>query len=287
MLGIGPTIAAIAVVTIVATPACGPCDTKPRSTAHLDLPDLWSGDFSEDEKASILTYLESRDARFERAWTRILKEDLDGDAIPDYIVSVLMREAPDGQEAPVLAVLKHNKGQYAMVVHALRNQSLGFPGARRIYTIDFDADGLKDVVDQRFYHIGGGEAERYCLVLNFEGNSLTSVYSKMSYDIVEFRDLDGNGRYELIEMTNELGIPSSSFWPVLYEWTNASWVAAPESYPSYYAERAQLFRATLEAARKENAVYESKTGRPSPYNQLVIKTMEDYLSRVSQILGSE
>ncbi len=279
-----PTLAMLIAVTSSTALECKAAEESSATSA--DFEGLWSDGFSDTEKALVRTSIKAHGARLERTWSRILRADLDGDAKPEYVVTALIG---DPQERPkrIIAILRRTEHRDDWITHSPDNTRTGQWWKRRIYTIDFDGDGLEDIVDQRFFHIGGGEAERYALILKFDGKSLKPVYSNDSYDVVRFEDLDNDAQVELIEITDEFGIPIGVFWPVVYRWRNGKWVEDSASFPEFYAGKAAIYRAALRDAVESSALLEEKLGQPSWLHQGIIRAMEAYLTRVSEIVGPQ
>jgi len=262
-----------------------------RASSKMERADIAFEDLPAQERGKLRAFLDRQGTRVEWGWTRVLKDDLDRDGRPEYVVTVVLTQGAGEKGVRVFAIVKDLRGDTRLITYAPENTNPGLGKARRIFTVDFDGDGKKDVVDQRGYHIGGSSPESYCLILKYDGESLKKAYSAWTHDDCSLVDLDGDGKLELIEPTNEFQVPihPQFLWPVVYQWRDGRWQISSEAFPDFYRKKVQLYAERLELARKDAArskeMFE-ESGLASPDDEIV-KVMGTYLARAKKIVGQK
>ncbi|MEE8526907.1 MAG: VCBS repeat-containing protein, partial [Thermoanaerobaculia bacterium] len=93
--------------------------------------------------------------------SQIVKVDLDGDGRADYLVNALVEGSANVRRQESLLVLRQEGDGFEALSYIPTVTDPGLRLRRRIYTVDFDGDGLADVVDQRQYDIATEEAAFY------------------------------------------------------------------------------------------------------------------------------
>lgn len=244
----------------------------------------WVGSFDDSEKQELLPVFQSNGCGLRLfAYSQIVKDDLDGDGRSDFLANALSED----QREHVMALVGAKDG-YRCLASASATNDPGIRRQRKIFTVDFDGDGMKDVVDQHQYDLSGEEAGFHAMVLKFTGESLDPVYSKDSFGALSFENLDADRSYELIEMTNEFKIPYDvAFWPIVYQWNGERFAEASNKFPDFYAGRAAFYREILSEAVADNEKFLAKTGRENPVKLNIVRAMEAYLGRIEAMLDAD
>ena len=275
---------------LIGLASCYPSNASEISTERQRA-DISFEDLPSHERVKLRAYLDKQVARVSGGWTRVIKEDLDGDGKPEYVVTVELARDTGKKGVRVFAVVKDVEANTRLITYAPENTDPGLGKARKIFTVDFDGDGKKDVVEQRGYPIGGSSPERYCLILKYDGESLKKVYSAWAHNDCSLVDLDGDGKLELIESTNEFQVPIHPrfLWPVVNQWRDGRWQPAPEAFPDFYQRKVQLYADRLELAREKAALSKDIFRESSlpDLNEEIVKVMETYLARVKKIVGQK
>ncbi len=125
-------------------------------------------------------------------------------------------------------------------------------------------------------------------MLHNDGRKFTQVFSRQSFGPVEVRDLDGDGKVELVEPTNEFKIfLDSVLWPVVYRWERTGFREASSEFPEFYGKRLPDFRETHSAAKKKNLAFKEKRGKDNPIRVNIMRAMDVYIQRAQAISGVE
>jgi len=230
------------------------------------------------------SFLESEGGKVDLPSTVIVKDDLDGDGSSEFVVPIILAEKEQSHGKHGLAVVRNLNSRPSLVTFFPENNDPGIRNRREIVTCDFDDDGTQDIVERRFYDIGGGEAEHFCLILKYHRRSLVPVYAHMSYDDCALVDLDNDNVTELIESRNEFQIPALPYWPVIYRWRNGAWQDAQREFPDFYRSRLPKYMRALEHAYQAQKEYKEKTGEINELDQEIIGAMEVYIARIKSFL---
>lgn len=263
----------------IAAVACG------AGTADGSGPELWPEEMGQPERSQIEAALAGEGVRLEGAWARVRPADIDGDGVTDYVVAGT--RDMDGEPRRVLGVLRLRPGADPpgadWAGHAPEEAPIS--QRRMLYAFDADADGLQDLVDQRFDHMGGGEAEYSALVLRFDGRTLTPAYRGSAHAPVRFEDVDGDGRPELIESRDDLGgLGPEAPWITIYHWQQGMLVEAPlASFRSFYRSQADRYREIVEEVKADASERKGKLGF---VDRQTVRILSGYLARIDGELAA-
>ena len=263
--------------------------TASACSASSDELGTWIGNFTGDEKRQIMDYLVKSDEVVLYYGSQIIKHDLDGNETADFVITVKVKGSSGrygGMEH--IVVLRTINESLSLSTATKKAFCPGFAPGRKLSLMDIDDDGLKDIVDQRVYDIGIGQPENHTLVLHNDGRQFIQVFSRQSFGPVDFQDLDGDGKVELVEPTNEFKIfLDSVLWPVVYRWERTGFREASSEFPEFYGKRLPDFRETHSAAKKKNLAFKEKRGKDNPIRVNIMRAMDVYIQRAQAISGVE
>jgi hypothetical protein len=247
----------------------------------------WEGQFTKREQAEIRSFFDSKGLGYRLyGWSRVLKEDIDGDGSPEYIVNAVIKTAKKGIGSESFFVLRRTSGGFSFLTYKPAEHDPGLNNVRRIYTLDIDGDGRKEIVDQRAYDTGNGVPPFYALVLNYEDSRLSPAYVNESYAPVTFEDLDDDGILELIELANEFNvIHPDGLWPIVYAWDGKRYKDSSYRFKDFYAGKLLEFKEILEDTLRSQREREMKFGKGSLLKKNIIAAMKRYIQRIQNILS--
>lgn len=258
-------------------------------SASSDELGTWIGNFTSGEKRQIANYLAKSDEFILYKGSYVIRDDLDGDDTADFVINLKVKGSTGrygGMEH--IVVLRMINESFSLSTATKKAFCPGFSPGRKLSLMDIDDDGLKDIVDQRVYDIGIGQPENETLVLHNDRRKFTQVFSRQSFGPVEVQDLDGDGKVELVEPTNEFKIFwDSVLWPVVYRWERTGFRDASREFSEFYGKRLPDFRETHSAAKKKNSAFKKKIGKDSPIYVNVMRAMDRYIQRAQAISSAE
>lgn len=263
----------------------------------------WIGPFTTGEKETLLKFFEHQEQfKLPEPFLHsddIVKSDLDGDGQAEYLMHLNFRWPASYFTGRVLALIIQGKdgfqvrvvsGPELSVRHCERD--VGIVGAN-LRVIDFDGDGLKDIVETRILEEDPEDPKKdsyYSVIYkNFKINGqmrFKDVYRKITYDYPRFEDLDKNGKLELLETVSDF--PYETYmqdpkwrWINVYEFTGGTFQKANAKYLNFYLKKEKEYKALLGEALKQDAEFKKK-GRRTIY-ETAAGAMKEYLRRIDEI----
>ena len=169
---------------------------------------------------------------------------------------------------------------------------------------DLDGDGLKEIVE--LYGLQENPENptfdaSYSIVYKNDGMGFHEIYQRLNYDDLHFRDLDGDGKMEVLETRNETAIKSQSgggkdsyvpmgylrpkwHWVNVYEWDGIKLQMANKKHLPFYLEQQKIYRELLKEANERIAKSRQKEKRNKMFEEAA-KTMQYYIDRIERMKG--
>lgn len=223
--------------------------------------------FSDDEKKALIDYIHKGSSGFGFSPNAVVyKEDLDGDGRKEYIATLTIKPALPFHYGQVIALLiPKEKGFTIRVVSSPLHMWLGLTVS--IKFADIDGDGLKEIVEQRVQQ-EDPENPTYniydTVIYKNNGTTFLEIYRRRNYDHLHFRDLNGDGRIEILETRNDTPVKTSEKdriamdhvdqkwqWINIYEWDGIKLQMVNEKHLPFYIEKQKVYRELLEKTKKE------------------------------------
>lgn len=252
----------------------------------------WSGDFKEEEKNDLTDFFDNDQHEYGLAGS-VTKVDLDHDGQAEFVAKNLMILDPKPfYFGHSLGVVKRTAQGFEVIVVSGPN----FDTAsiqRKLQVIDFDGDDLKDLIYQRMFESYGADPSYSAIIYKNVGSHFKRVYARRIDDYLRFEDIDRDGRLELVETINELGLEEvglKNYWTNLYFWSGSSFRTDPRRYVDFYRKKAEQYAANIRNTRlqidERKEIFPGRDSYSEYLEQHVIKANETYQRRIEKQIGA-
>lgn len=246
----------------------------------------WASDVTAPERREIATLFSDHKWGLDLfSASRVLKTDLDGDSDADYVVTAFVAEPQPFYYGEALVAVTRSPAGLSRIVIESPVDDTGL-GVRRIEFVDIDADGLRDIVDQRAFDVGANEPNFYQIIFKNERTSFSVVYRRNTYDFLRLEDGNQDGRIDVIEAMNESGVDTtpSIVWSNIYTWSKTGLVPDPARFRTFYTRRLAEYRRQLAEEESSNASFIKQVGKPNPDAVRNIEALKTYIQRTEGLL---
>lgn len=250
----------------------------------------WVGKFSQVEKNKLLDFFVHNQKEFSLVHlSDILKTDLNGDGIAEYVMHLHVKERTSSFLGRVLAVVTESKDAFQVMVVNGPMEEMDIEELH-LRAVDIDNDGWKEITEET---IGGYDPEDprgdyyHSAVYRNEHMRFVQIYDKKrNYDYLRFEDLDKNEKLEVLETVNDL--PYETYmqdakwrWINVYEIEGNTLKKANPKYLSFYLKKEKEYEALLKEAVEKDAEFKKK-GKRTIY-ETAVKAMKAYLQRIDEM----
>ena len=163
-------------------------------------------------------------------------------------------------------------------------------GSGKYFTVlDFDRDGLKDLIRYYSYEVYEAEPDCTAIVFHNAGGQFTRVYKNRIYCGLVFRDVDSDGAVELLETTYEgpsLDGVSPPIWVRPLSWDGKEFRERdPSAFSCFYQSKRKEYQ-----ARQGKLDQSERTGEWGPVQEgleAVMGVLQQYIGRIDTILAGQ
>lgn len=255
----------------------------------------WIGIFTEAEKKELIEFLDNQTGYISASWSTVIKGDLNRDGQAEYIIQDLLISDPKPSFfGTQLAIVQKIKKGFDLIILSPPARGRTFGRTVRTDFLDIDNNGLLDIIVQEFNFDQDPENPTgdlfYTAIYMNDQMRFKQIYERdHNYDEVRFKDLDNDGRLEILETVNELPYEMISKyskwqWVNIYQWDGTKLEKVNQDFLSFYLEKEKLYRSLLKEASakvEENR----KLGRTNIWNQTE-QAMKAYIDRIEKMKSS-
>lgn len=249
----------------------------------------WIGEFSKDEKSRLLAYIDNEEKIFTITRRSVVAKALLGRSDKfTYVINLDVKDPKPSYYGQVVCLIEMKNSKY--IITPLSSPIHLDTGIRLNFLfIDIDNDGLKEIIEERKLE---GDPENYtarnfvsAIYMN-NNMKFSEIYREQNYDFLNFKDLDNDGRLEILETVNELPYEMISQyykwqWINIYQWDGMRLEKANDRFLSFYLERQKLYRSLLQEVNVKTAENQ-KRGRTNLWDDTE-RALKAYIDRIEEM----
>jgi hypothetical protein len=260
--------------------------------------------FSKEEKKALVDYIHKGPSGFMFFPNAVVvKEDLDGDGKVEYIADLIIKPAQPFYCGGVIAVMISKQDGFDIRVVS------GPPTFKYRLILNFafpdlDGDGMKEIAE--LYRLQENPENptfdaSYSILYKNDGMGFHEIYRRLNYDDLHFRDLNGDGKIEVLETRNETPIsgkkegkkddyvpmgylPPKWHWINVYEWDGSMLRMSNEKHLPFYLEQQKIYQ-KLNKEAKEKIAESREKGKGNRMFEEAAKTLKYYIDRIEMMKG--
>lgn len=252
----------------------------------------WIDEFSKDEKSGLLAYIDNEEKIFTITRRSVVAKALLGRSDKfAYVTNLDVKDPKPSYYGQVVCLVEIKDSKYTITplsspIHLDTGIRLKF------HFVDIEGDRLKEIIEERKLE---GNPENYTarnfVSAIYKNNNMkfSEIYREQNYDFLKFKDIDNDGRLEILETVNELSYEMISQyykwqWINIYQWDGMRLEKANDRFLSFYLEREKLYRSLLQEASAEVAE-NRKLGRTNLWDDTE-RALKTYIDRIEEMKKS-